>query len=106
MNNYYQQFINKQKDTEEEKRKERNRKALEYYYKNKDYILERQRTRKHYNQNYYCQWYEKNKYRVQEKRRLKKGGNTISEKPYKPFKQKKPQEPINKKPISFTLTFN
>jgi hypothetical protein len=86
---YYQTFIEKQerikKEIEEAKKdeqrlknrqnyqkyknreyrirnKEKSKKvALDWYYNNREYVLERQRIRKYQNSQYYREWYEKNK---------------------------------------------
>jgi len=79
---------------QEKERKERSRKALEYYYKNRDYVLKRQAIKKHQNKEYYKQWYEENKSKVQNKRKNKKEKKEI----------KKPIE--IKKPVNFTLFLN
>ena len=73
---YYQTFLEKQqreKNKNYEKQKQRSR---EYYWNNREYVLERQRQRKQLNQEYYKQWYEKNKVELNERRngkRNKKG---------------------------------
>jgi len=86
---YYQTFIQKQerikKEIEEAKKDEQRLKnrqnyqkyknreycirnkekakkvSLDWYYNNREYVLERQRIRKYQNSQYYREWYEKNK---------------------------------------------
>jgi len=42
--------------------------AKKYYYKNREYVLERQRTRKYQNSQYYKEWYKKNRIELLTKR--------------------------------------
>ena len=79
-----------------EKQKERSR---EYYWKNREYILERQRAKKYETSEYYKQWYKNNR----EELNMHRYGK--SEIKSKPKKEKKEKETIIKKPVSFTLTF-
>ena len=72
--NLYKKLLEKELQEKENKRLERNKKALIYYYKNREYVLQRQRVRKLYNNQYYKEWYDKNKELVQERRRAKNGG--------------------------------
>lgn len=69
--NLYKKLLEKELQEKENKRLERNKKALIYYYKNREYVLQRQRAKKLYNDQYYKQWYEKNKVEVQERRKAK-----------------------------------
>jgi hypothetical protein len=56
---HYEQYKHKEYyKNNYEKQKQR---AREYYWKNREFILERRRTQKYNNQLYYKQWYEKNK---------------------------------------------
>jgi hypothetical protein len=71
--NLYKQLLEKEKIEKEKKRLRLNKSSLDYYYRNRDFILQRQRARKLYNDQYYKQWYEKNKEVVQERRRAKTG---------------------------------
>tara|TARA_R110000822_G_scaffold33283_2_gene95065 strand:- start:1530 stop:1778 length:249 start_codon:yes stop_codon:yes gene_type:complete len=73
---------------------ERNKKSLEYYYENKEYILIRQAKKN--DPNYYKEWYEKNKVELLEKRRKKKNINKL--------KLNKVNK-VNKKELSFTIFF-
>ena len=59
--NLYKQLLEKQ-------RLARNKSSLEYYYKNRDYVLERQAKKKLLNKKYYKEWYEKNKIGLQSRR--------------------------------------
>ena len=59
--NLYKQLLEKQ-------RLARNKSSLEYYYKNRDYVLERQAKKKLLNKKYYKEWYEKNKIELQTRR--------------------------------------
>jgi hypothetical protein len=105
--NYYQTFIEKQKKELEElelEKKEKNRKnylknkhkeyhkknyekkkeyARNYYWKNREYVLERQRAKKYETSQYFKEWYKNNRKEV----------NLISN--VKPKLKK--QEPIKKK---------
>jgi hypothetical protein len=105
--NYYQTFIEKQKKELEElelEKKEKNRKnylknkhkeyhkknyekkkeyARNYYWKNREYVLERQRAKKYETSQYFKEWYKNNRKEV----------NLISN--VKPNLKK--QEPIKKK---------
>jgi hypothetical protein len=71
--NLYKQLLEKEKKEKENKRLIQNKRALLYYYKNRENVLQRQRARKLYNDQYYKEWYQKNKEIVQERRRAKKG---------------------------------
>jgi len=75
MENLYKKLLEKQ-------RLERNKKSLEYYYKNRDYILQRQRARKLYNDQYYKEWYEKNKIQLNERRKAQRNGSSKLNKKY------------------------
>jgi len=91
---YYQTFLEKQNriEEEEELKKEKNRnlydkykqsrreyniknkerinqKAKEYYWKNREDILEKNKMKKLYTNNYYKEWYQKNKIQVNTNRR-------------------------------------
>lgn len=97
--NLYKQLLEKQ-------RLERNKKSLEYYYRNKDYILKRQAQKKLLHPTYYKEWYEKNKIELNEKRRTNKGAYKKVNKSYNkntnsnntPYNNQKP-----KKEPCFTL---
>ena len=82
----------------EERRLKNNKRALEYYYKNREKILEQHRAKKLYNQAYYRLWYRKNRdaltyrrygYRIEAK---KKKQQEIQEKLNKLNKDKKIDE--------------
>lgn len=97
--NLYKQLLEKQ-------RLARNKSSLEYYYKNRDYVLERQAKKKLLNKKYYKEWYEKNKIELNEKRRTNKGAYKKVNKNYNkktnsndtPYNNQKP-----KKEPCFTL---
>ena len=63
--NLYKKMIDSKNAEEnkikEERRLKNNKKALEYYYKNREKILEQHRAKKLYNQAYYRMWYRKNR---------------------------------------------
>jgi len=88
---YYQTFLEKQNRIEEELKKEKNRnlydkykesrreysiknkerinqKAKEYYWKNREQILEKNKMKKLYTNEYYKEWYQKNKIQVNKNR--------------------------------------
>lgn len=71
--NLYKKLLEKEFLEKEKKRLKQNERSLNYYYKNRDYILKRQSARKLYNDQYYKEWYQKNKVEVQERRRAKTG---------------------------------
>lgn len=79
--NLYKQLLEKEKIEKENKRLIQNKRALLYYYKNREYVLQRQRARKLYNDQYYKEWYEKNKHRFKEynKRSYQKNGHKYIE---------------------------
>jgi hypothetical protein len=75
MENLYKKLLEKQ-------RLERNKKSLEYYYKNRDYVLQRQRARKLLNNQYYKEWYEKNKVDLNERRKAQRNASSKINKKY------------------------
>lgn len=101
--NLYNQLLkieNKEKEIRNELQKIKQRKrSLDYYYKNRECILERKAAKKFYNKLYYKEWYNKNKNEVQNRRKNKKN-NTIINNTIKYDNSKKD------KPVSFTLVFN
>tara|TARA_R100000541_G_scaffold55720_2_gene64745 strand:+ start:57 stop:335 length:279 start_codon:yes stop_codon:yes gene_type:complete len=84
----------------EKERLEKNKRSLEYYYNNKDYVLKRQAAKKLYNKEYYKQWYNKNKDIVNSKRRNISGSEKKVNKKYK--KKTYDNKDI---PKSFTIHF-
>lgn len=94
---HYQKYKDKEYHKKNyEKQKQRSR---EYYWKNREYILERQRAKKYETSEYYKQWYKNNR----EELNMHRYGK--SEIKSKPKKEKKEKETIIEKPVSFTLTF-
>ena len=78
-----------------------NKRSLEYYYKNREYVLKIHAAKKLYNKEYYKEWYNKNKDIVNSKRRNISGSEKRVNKEYK----KKTYD--NKdNPKSFTIHFN
>jgi hypothetical protein len=51
--------------------------AREYYWKNREYILERQKTRKYNTSDYYKKWYQENKEELNKKRYGNRGKQYI-----------------------------
>ncbi len=105
--NLYNQLLEKEKKEKEirnelQKIKQRKR-SLEYYYKNREYVLQRQAAKKYYNKLYYKEWYNKNKNKVQDKRRNKNGAEKRVNKEYK---TKQYDNSKKNKPVCFTLFFN
>ena len=92
--NLYNQLLEKQKEKKEILRLKQNKRSLDYYYKNKDYILKRQAQKKLLHPNYYKEWYEKNKIELNERRRINSGA------------YKKVNKSYNKKPIYNNTSFN
>ena len=101
---YYQTFLEKQNRIEEELKKEKNKKlndkykesrreyciknkdiinqkAKEYYWKNREQILEKNKIKKLYTNEYYKEWYQKNKIQVNKNRGKNIKNNTIYIKP-------------------------
>lgn len=66
--NLYKQLLEKQKQNKEILRLKQNKRSLEYYYRNRDYVLERQAQKKLLNKKYYKEWYEKNKIELLQRR--------------------------------------
>jgi len=96
--NLYSKMFNEDIKKKEERRLKNNKRALEYYYKNREKILEQHRAKKLYNQAYYRLWYRKNRdaltyrrygYRIEAK---KKKQQEIQEKLNKLNKDKKIDE--------------
>jgi len=101
--NLYKKLLeeeNKQKDIQ---RLKQNKRSLEYYYKNREYVLKRQAAKKYYNKLYYKEWYNKNKNEVQDKRRNKNGAEKRVNKEYK---TKQYDNSKKDKPVCFTISFN
>jgi hypothetical protein len=98
--NLYKKLLEKEKLEKENKRLIQNKRALLYYYKNRDYVLQRQRARKLYNDQYYKEWYQKNKEVVQERRRAKTGAIKRINSTYK---TKKLYDNTKKEKPNFTL---
>lgn len=61
---------------------ERNKKALEYYYKNREQILQKNKKKKIYTNQYYKEWYQKNKEELNRRRRK----NSKKNQGYEPYK--------------------
>lgn len=103
--NLYKKLLekeNKEKENRKELQKIKQRqRSLDYYYRNREYILLRQQKKKYYNKEYYKQWYDKNKDIVNSKRRNKIGAEKRVNKEYE-----KKQFNNNNIPISFTINFN
>ena len=100
---YYQTFIQKQaekKNTQYEKKKEYNRKnARDYYWRHRDQILEKNKMKRLHTNQYYKEWYQKNKEQLNDIRNKKnKNKNKNNYTNIKPIYIK----PIKTKP-SFTL---
>jgi len=105
--NLYKKLLEEQKKENEirnelQKIKQRKR-SLEYYYKNREYVLQRQAAKKYYNKEYYKEWYNKNKDIVNNKRRNKNGAEKRLNKEYK---TKQYDNSKNDKPVCFTINFN
>lgn len=59
--NYYQKFLEKQELEKKEKQKEY---ARNYYWKNKEYVLERRQKKNYETSQYYKEWYKKNREQI------------------------------------------
>jgi len=101
--NLYKKLLEEENKQKEIQRLKQNKRSLEYYYKNREYVLKRQAAKKYYNKHYYKEWYEKNKEIVQDKRRIYNGAKKRLNKEYK-----KQQYDNSKKdkPVCFTISFN
>lgn len=76
---YYQTWLKKQeekKKLQNEKNKDYNRKnAREYYWRHREEILEKNKIKRLYTNQYYKEWYEKNKEECNRIRNKKKNNN-------------------------------
>lgn len=96
----YNKLLNQQKEEKEIQRLKQNKRSLDYYYKNREYILNRQAQKKLLHPNYYKEWYEKNKKELNEKRRENRGAikrinttyNKNSNNKYTPYNNKKEEK--------------
>lgn len=111
--NLYKKLLEEQ----EIKRLKHNKKTLQYYYNNREYVLNRQANKKIYHKQYYDIWYEKNKHIVQERRRNKKNKtiHNITQKVNYKNDYKKiinnnniiiKEKQQKQKPVCFTIFFN
>lgn len=106
--NLYNNLLNEKRQKQEIQRLKQNKRSLEYYYKNKDSVLQQQAQKRLLNPNYYKEWYEKNKIEITEKRRINSAAlkkvnktyNKYSNTNYTPYNNKK-----DIKELSFTLFF-
>ena len=102
--NLYNELLEKKNKEKEIQRLKQNKRSLEYYYRNREYILQRQAAKKFYNRQYYKEWYDKNKNEVQDRRRNKNGAEKRLNKEYNKTKQYDNSK--KDKPLSFTINFN
>lgn len=114
---YYQTFIDKQKRLEQERienekkeinkanyqkykdrdyYKKSNQRAKDWYWRNREYVLERQKQKNYNNSEYYKDWYQKNKVQLNQIRYGDRSGTRT----YKPLL---PVPKIIPKPKSFIL---
>ncbi len=101
--NLYKKLLEEENKQKEIQRLKQNKRSLEYYYKNREYVLKRQAQKKILHPNYYKEWYEKNKQIVQDKRRIYNGAKKRVNKEYKT----KQYDNFKKdKPVCFTISFN
>lgn len=94
-------LLEEQKKEKEIQKLKANKRASEYYYNNREYVLQRQAAKKFYNKQYYSEWYQINKDIVNNKRRNKTGAEKRVNTEYKKniFDNSKTKK-------SFTLVFN
>ena len=81
--NLYKKLLEEENKQKEIQRLKQNKRSLEYYYKNREYVLKRQAQKKILHPNYYKEWYEKNKEIIQDKRRIYNGAKKRVNKEYK-----------------------
>jgi len=98
MINYYLKFLEKQKKIKEENiNKQKNKQRIrskQYYWDNRESILEKNRVKKVYRSEYFKEWYQKNKL-----------NNNKSNKSNKLNNSKLYNNKIKEKP-NFTINFN
>lgn len=78
--NLYKKLLENQNIENEKKRLYINKKSLEYYYRNREYVLLRQSKKKLLNSIYYKNWYDKNKIELIQRRNEKNISYTGAEK--------------------------
>ena len=61
MENLYNKMLEKQELIKKDRYEKQKQYAREYYWKNREYVLERNRMKKYERSEYFKQWYEKNK---------------------------------------------
>lgn len=95
---YYQTFIDKQKKLEQERIEKNKQRAKDWYWRNREYVLQRQKQNNYNNSEYYKDWYQKNKIELNNKRSGDKAGIRSYNKPI-------PKPKIIPKAKSFTICF-
>jgi hypothetical protein len=82
MENLYNKMLEKQELIKKDRYEKQKQYAREYYWKNREYVLERNRMKKYERSEYFKQWYEKNKKNKKIKQQFKPKIN--NNKIYKP----------------------
>jgi len=96
MINYYLKFLEKQKKIKEENINKQRIRSKQYYWDNREVILEKNRVKKIYRSEYFKEWYQKNKLN-NNKSNNNKSNKLNNSKVY--------NNKIKEKP-NFTITFN
>jgi len=102
MENLYQKLLDNKELKKKEQYEKQKQRSREYYWKNKEYVLERQKAKKFQTSQYYKEWYKNNRDEVNMKRYGRKPNNHGKRLYIEP---KLKQQPIKKefKPEDFIL---